>query len=99
MEEVQLHNVVAAGGSRSEVVVSPFNRLADEAPSNGHGGHGGGAHTPITTGTKLVFGLGFCIETMFDVASDTLLAKFYAGAVLVVAIPMAWMRAVPVMTP
>ena len=74
MEEVQLHGL--GGRDRgNDRVVSPFNKLVDDAPPHGH------THsaTPITVGTKVVFGLGFAIETMFDVASDTLLAKFYSG--------------------
>ncbi len=80
MEELQLRTL--ALGSRSDQVVSPFNKLVDDSPSKVHHGHGpsSATHTPITTGIKLVYGLGFCVETMFDVASDTLLAKFYSGA-------------------
>jgi hypothetical protein len=38
----------------------------------------------VTRKVKVLFGMGFCIETMFDVSSDTLLAKFYAGTRLLV---------------
>ena len=82
-------------GGDQQRVVSPFNRLLDgdelggraPAAKGGHGGghghgHGhGGPTAPITQATKIWFGMGFAIETMFDVASDTLLAKYYSGAV------------------
>ena len=76
--EVPLHTV--GRGNSDDSVLSPFSKLVDAVQArSGHGGHNNAHSLPITTGVKLVFGLGFCVENMFDVASDTLLAKYYSG--------------------
>ena len=56
-----------------------YDQLVDRKGDEPHHKKGPG-HVRITRFAKAVFGLGFCAENMFDVAGDTLLTKFYAGA-------------------
>lgn len=65
--------ITAAGSNAAE-----YSSLGESSHGHAPKHHGSGA-VKITRMAKIVFGIGFCSENMFDVAGDTLLTKFYSG--------------------
>ena len=76
------HNSTSYDGSGRHGEHAGYATLSEPGAGASHAGHAdktAAGHVKITRMAKIVFGIGFCSENMFDVAGDTLLTKFYSG--------------------